>query len=368
MDSINSESDFSDNEFQSVHSIPCSASPEQEFSDNLAKDETGGKCQVGNKAARRCDLMLDSLKESMSAIKACFQDLWMKYCGRYSDTGTTRAYHVWPGNNVFFFHGRLVCGPDPRGLIITTVSIILSSWIFAVYSVDDLANKSTLIVTFSFVLTIIVLINMILVSTTDPGIIPRNDPAFADEVGTSNATRRKRVIVNGVELKLRFCRICKIFRPPRSCHCAVCDNCVERFDHHCGQCIALRNYRFYLAFVMSSLVYFIYTFAFSCWRIHQRMLKTRTGLLGMLKECPETLALVCFNFAAIWFLGGLAIYHTYLIVINQTAYENFRQFYISSRNPFDRGVLSNIKEVLFALLPRSRVDFQAEVRPGSQHN
>lgn len=87
-----------------------------------------------------------------------------------------------------------------------------------------------------------VLVNLVLVSATDPGIIPRNDQAPVEEVGTSDRTRTKRVTVNGVEMKLKYCRICKIFRPPRSCHCAVCDNCVEKFDHHCpwiGQCIAL---------------------------------------------------------------------------------------------------------------------------------
>jgi palmitoyltransferase ZDHHC9/14/18 len=88
-----------------------------------------------------------------------------------------------------------------------------------------------------------VLVNLFLVSTIDPGIIPRNDGSSIEETaGTSDGTRRKRVTVNGVELKLKYCRICKFFRPPRSCHCAICDNCVEKFDHHCpwiGQCIAL---------------------------------------------------------------------------------------------------------------------------------
>lgn len=84
---------------------------------------------------------------------------------------------------------------------------------------------------------------MILVSAIDPGIIPRStDQSSVEDVGTSRGTRWKKVTVNGVQLKLKYYRICRIFRPPRSCHCAICDNCVEKFDHHCpwiGQCIAL---------------------------------------------------------------------------------------------------------------------------------
>lgn len=81
-----------------------------------------------------------------------------------------------------------------------------------------------------------------MVSVIDPGIIPRNNESLSTESTRNGRIRSKRVIINEVALKLKYCRICNIYRPPRSCHCVICDNCVERFDHHCpwiGQCIGL---------------------------------------------------------------------------------------------------------------------------------
>lgn len=89
-------------------------------------------------------------------------------------------------------------------------------------------------------------------ATRDPGIIPRNSQAALSpssvEDGAASSARtappNRFLVVNGVEVRVRlkFCRTCKIHQPPRSHHCAVCDNCVDKFDQHCpwiSQCVGL---------------------------------------------------------------------------------------------------------------------------------
>lgn len=101
-----------------------------------------------------------------------------------------------------------------------------------------------------------VILLLFLTSGRDPGIIPRNShpPEPDDEGDTSSISTdwagsqsgvptippMKNVTINGVVVKVKYCQTCMLYRPPRCSHCSICNNCVERFDHHCpwvGQCI-----------------------------------------------------------------------------------------------------------------------------------
>jgi palmitoyltransferase ZDHHC9/14/18 len=86
---------------------------------------------------------------------------------------------------------------------------------------------------------------MIKTAFSDPGILPRK---YVKSIKNVNFYPKKfKIVQMGYPKILKVCKTCGIVRPYRSNHCADCDNCVEKFDHHCpwiGNCVAKRNYKY----------------------------------------------------------------------------------------------------------------------------
>ncbi|ESQ52817.1 hypothetical protein EUTSA_v10016704mg [Eutrema salsugineum] len=294
------------------------------------------------------------------------------------DSKPKRIYQLWPGNNKFYCGGRLVFGPDASSLLLTTAMIGGPALTFCI-RMAFLIGKSyplfhSLVLMGALLLTLLDFIFLFLTSSRDPGIIPRNKEAPQSEGldmmtqslewvnnklgNNTKVPRTKDILVNGYTVKVKFCDTCLLYRPPRASHCSVCNNCVQRFDHHCpwvGQCIALRNYPYFICFITTSTLLCLYVFVFS-WvsmlEVHGKM------LLMVIADDSIFVVLILYCFVVVWFVGGLTVFHLYLICTNQTTYENFRYRYDKRENPYAKGFFKNLYELFFAKIPPPTINFR----------
>lgn len=183
-------------------------------------------------------------------------------------------------------------------------------------------------------------------------------------------------------IKLNFCWCCYIYRAPRTSHCSECDNCIERFDHHCiwiGSCVGKRNYKSFIFFLIRLNLFSIYSIIFSS--ITVKKLFSSIGETNNLNEEVNTsylyndstniakinkptlmlvFSFICLIFTAIFtfvFTGKLMINHLLLCSDNITYYESIKNKFsnIPFGNPYFRGIYNNFTYLLCRSKPKNHL-------------
>uniref|UniRef100_A0A182K8U5 protein S-acyltransferase n=1 Tax=Anopheles christyi TaxID=43041 RepID=A0A182K8U5_9DIPT len=290
----------------------------------------------------------------------------------------TKKWEIFAGRNKFFCDGHLMTAPNSGVFYFTVILITATSGLFFVFDCPFLAQRITpAIPIIGGILFVFTLSSLFRTAFSDPGIIPRasqDEAAYIEkQIEVPNSLnsptyrpppRTKEVFVKGQTVKLKYCFTCKIFRPPRASHCSLCDNCVDRFDHHCpwvGNCVGKRNYRFFYMFIVS--LAFLAVFIFSCTTTHIVMLlKEDNQFIDVVKRTPSSVIIAIICFCSVWSVIGLAGFHTYLTTSDQTTNEDIKGSFSSKGgqqaiNPYSQGnICLNCFHILCGPITPSLID------------
>ncbi|OMJ75289.1 hypothetical protein SteCoe_25605 [Stentor coeruleus] len=265
-------------------------------------------------------------------------------------------------------------GPNFRRAICSFSMILIPEILFLCTTGRFFSHKPIIIIA-SFLLYCLSLYFHIKVSTSDPGYIPKQLPPFAKgprgaptltKALLQNPTKEcalhkqyMQIPFNGRMLKIKYCSACLILRPPRTSHCSDCGLCVEKFDHHCpwvGSCIGKKNYCLYLFFLYSTTALIIFNSISSLIEIRlvalHIMKKTENGeqvLYKILENSGGSLVFLLYTAITMWFVLFLTLFHSYLIMNNQTTHEYLKKIWRDPPlNPYKyKSVIKNIVAVIF---------------------
>ncbi|KAI5284488.1 Eukaryotic peptide chain release factor GTP-binding subunit [Ascosphaera aggregata] len=185
--------------------------------------------------------------------------------------------------------------------------------------------------------------------------------------------KRRKPPGSAMEVPVKYCATCDIWRPPRTYHCRVCDNCVETMDHHCvwlNNCVGRRNYRYFLSFVVTAII--LACFLFGSCLAHCLLYKQQEGIsfrtVTDRKRVP--FALVLYAVVIGMYPVTLTSYHIFLMARGETTKEHLNATRLAKserHRPYSQNsAWRNIITVICRPKPPTYMRFKAEYVEGDQ--
>lgn len=285
--------------------------------------------------------------------RAAFQDGG----GVMKPLDTYKRHLEWEGNNKFFFGGKVMMGSDFKFFMGTNFLFIIPSLLFFIFVIPDMIRPVLvgILLAINFIYCVVCLWRCAL---TEPGIIPRQPLDVEPYLPPGGS-----VGIHGYKL----CETCNLYRPPRSKHCASCDNCVEVFDHHCpwvGTCVGKRNYRYFFQFVFSLTIFAIAASVVSVYamvNVANESDNIDSDDMWIMKvilsfvNAPFAGCIAVFGSLSLLSIQSLCTYHLYLVWLGQTTNEHMRGVYHGRENENNHGFCTNMHSIYCGTVPASNL-------------
>ena len=264
------------------------------------------------------------------------------------------------GNNKILCGNKFLVGNKYYHIIFSILLLTLPTGIYISAMIKINIPSSIFFIVLNLLIYAAILIFLLIGGCSDPGILERNNEFSFYE-------NRKSVIkmnIQGHMMNINYCYTCFHFRPPRTSHCAECDNCVQNFDHHClwmGTCVGKRNYKFfYYILSLTSICALIQSFSSIGYIINHFKHSNFKSIES--KYIVIALAFVIFFdiMFVIFFLFKLCYVHTSLLSKGLTFYEYIKKKYFEALNikPYNRGFWNNVYNKLCLKIPRSKLNLE----------
>ncbi|KAL4783020.1 DHHC palmitoyltransferase-domain-containing protein [Aspergillus varians] len=297
-----------------------------------------------------------------------------------------KNYEYFVGNTIFWGGGRFQNSRDKPVNIATGFLVLVPTGLFFGYSGPWLWHNISpaLPIVFAY-LFYLCFSSFIHASVVDPGIIPRNlhqmpplDPS-EDPLAVGPPTNDWVMVklatsdVAAMDVPVKYCKTCSVWRPPRCYHCRVCDNCIETLDHHCvwlNNCVGRRNYRYFFAFVSASTLLALFLLGASL--AHILVYRAREGISfgDTIDRWRVPFAMVIYGAVAAPYPASLWAYHLFLVGRGETTreYLNSHKFAKADRHrPFTQGnVIRNWMAVFGRGRPPTYMQFKERYQDGDQ--
>ncbi|KAF8503607.1 DHHC palmitoyltransferase-domain-containing protein [Russula emetica] len=251
-------------------------------------------------------------------------------------SGYVRNYERILSSNRWFLRGHLLMGGAKPWAFLGSLTLlfgIAGVWL-GTTCVWWWHNKSPAVAIVGAYMSLLTVSLMLSTAFKDPGILPRNldpdppYPSLAPSDGGDYGPLTRDLKVRSAHVTVKYCPTCRTYRPPRSNHCRVCDNCVDGCDHHCqwvNNCVGRRNYTNFFALILVATITLFLVIVTSA--LHLSMLTSEKRVKNFshaLGKGAGSVVAFCLAVIVVWPVGALLAYHVRLLCLNVTTIEQIR--------------------------------------------